>query len=67
MDTDPESPVSSRVSGLIKVWISKAGEGSGSVKSSYVKVGAEIGKNEDGSIKYYSDASYYAENYSSKI
>lgn len=67
VDTDPESPVSSRVSGLIKVWISKAGDGSGSVKSSYVKVGAEIGKNEDGSIKYYSDASYYAENYSSKI
>ena len=63
VDTNPDSPVTSRVSGLIKAWISRADGGAGTVKSSYVKVGAEIGRNEDGTIKYYSDASYYAENY----
>ena len=63
VDTNPDSPVTSRVSGLIKAWISRADGGAGTVKSSYIKVGAEIGRNEDGTIKYYSDASYYAENY----
>ncbi|MBD5132131.1 MAG: FtsQ-type POTRA domain-containing protein [Clostridiales bacterium] len=50
-----------KISGLIRVWEYKGGDGD--MRSSYTAVGAEIGKREDGSIKYYSDELYYLENY----
>lgn len=62
VDPNPDSAVTTRISGLIKVWTSYASD-SPTVKSSYIALGAEIGVNADGGKKYYSDASYYLENY----
>ena len=61
-DPNPDSAVVTRISGLIKVWVSNAGD-SPTVKSSYIALGAEIGVDANGGKKYYSDASYYLENY----
>lgn len=61
VDPNPESAVPTRVSGLIRVWQSQ-GDGK-KVMSTYTAVGAEIGTDESGNKKYYSDASYYAEHY----
>lgn len=62
VDTDPNSPVTSRVSGLISVWMYR-GDGQADVRSSYMAAGAEIGVTEQGEKKYYSDESYYVEHY----
>lgn len=60
---DPNTPftvIPSKEEGLIKVWKSQGG---GKLMSTYTAPGGEIGVDEDGNKKYYSDASYYAENY----
>ncbi|MCH5165461.1 MAG: FtsQ-type POTRA domain-containing protein [Clostridiales bacterium] len=60
-DPNPDSPVTSRTSGLIQVYILKL---NGKLQSTYIGVGKEFGKNEDGTVKHYSDETYYAEYYS---
>lgn len=51
-----------KISGLIRVWENKGGDGDG-MRSSYTATGAEIGRDENGGIKYYSDELYYSDNY----
>lgn len=63
IDPNPASPVTSRVSGLIQVYMYRGGD-EPDIRGTYIKAGGAFGTNTDGTTKYFSDEVYYAENYS---
>ncbi len=60
-DPNPDSAITSKESGLIRVWMSHNGDPH--VMSTYTARGAEFGVDEEGNPKYYSDVAYYEEYY----
>ena len=65
VDPNPASPVTSRVSGLIQVYMYRGGD-TPEIRGTYIKAAGPFGTNPDGTPKYFSDEVYYAENYSHK-